>query len=98
MLASQKDGSKPLEAITIGTLAAAANKQFRERGSAFAARSLKTAATQLFNAPGRLQKYTPYLQQAAKGGMGSLSAAHRFLLNNDPGYGDLLEELGREGD
>lgn len=88
-------GGDPITAAATGAAGAAANKMVRERGSAFIAKSFDRISKALQNAPEKLGKYGPALERAAAEGTRSGIALHRMLLNNDPQYVRILEELER---
>lgn len=90
-------GSTGPGAMVAGAAASGANKLARERGSAFAARSLDAVANAVEKNANRLGKYGPRLTNAlAKGGNAGLSIEHRLLLNNDPQYVKIMQELERQ--
>lgn len=79
-----------------GMAAAAANKLLRERGSSFAANSLRKLAEVAKSAPEFLGKYQTVLERAASEGARSLAITHQLLMNNDPTYKKLFEEKFKE--
>ena len=91
-VASAASGHGSGSSIIAATALAAANKVARERGSAFAANSLKKLADVVTSAPEFLGKYQGVLERAATEGARSLAVTHHLLLNNDPIYRKIFEE------
>lgn len=71
-------------------LMAAANKQVRERGSAFAAKSMDKLSQLMASNPAGLNQFRGVLEDAATRGPQSLAVTH-MLLSNNPEYRKLLE-------
>lgn len=94
-VASAASGN-PAGALKNALLMSGANKFARERGSAFAAKTLDLMANVAKSAPEALGKYGKALNAAALQGGAKLNLLHHLLLNNDPGYVEVMKELERK--
>jgi len=74
-----------------GIVAAQANKQVRERGSAFAARTMDKLSQIMQANPAGLNRFRGALERAAKEGPQSLMLTH-MLLAEDPEYRQTIEQ------
>lgn len=92
VLAAGQKGADAGAQSLVGLALAAANKVGRERGSAFAANSLRKLAEVAKSAPEFLGKYGPVLEKAGQEGARSLAVTHQLLMNNDPTYKKLFED------
>lgn len=79
----------PLPAVQAG-IAGVANKQLRERGSAFAARTMDKLSSIIAADPAGLNRFRGALEKAASEGPQSLMLTHA-LLAEDPAYREVIE-------
>lgn len=79
----------PLPAVQAG-IAGVANKQLRERGSAFAARTMDKLSQIMASDPAGLNRFRSALERASSEGPQSLMLTHA-LLAEDPSYREVIE-------
>lgn len=84
-------GGAGMGTVLAGATAAAANKLARERGSAFAARSMDALSKIAASTPDVLGRYKDMLEAAAKRTPEALMVTHHVLMNNDPKYRQIIE-------
>ncbi len=89
-------GQDPATSMAIGAATGVGNKVMRERSPAFIAKTFDTISKQIARSPENLGKYAKAFEVAAREGSRATIGLHRMLLNNDPQYVKILQELERK--